>query len=346
MSVTRPRSIKINKIKDIETTTNLGCPIRVDVTANQVGKPVVHHQRFPGGGVAVAGSVSPRPPSSAYFSGGSPHVDTSIHSPTSPNTFQAGESPRSSTLVATHTRERSSDQEDKNRSLRSPRLVHETSAHDSGHLGYTVAHYDDRARSPPSHQSTTITTHRYFGDNEDGRARPGDSTVDSGLGSYSTTSPRSHRYFETEPSSTEHEWGKSSNPPPPLPKSSPPGDTSTFEMARSTEVKLYHDNQGSLRPATIKTQDLVTYEGDGGDAGLVHEQGYDYRVTSDSTTPHLHQIEGTRRIEEQQLSPAPIGDLPRNYEEPPMDELNKTRELQSVPIDSTVLQKPVFEEQK
>jgi hypothetical protein len=226
-------------------------------------------------------------------------------------------------------------------------LVHETSARGgTGSLGYTVAQYDHSSRSPPPHHqtSTTITSHRYFGDSEDLRARQGDSTVDSGLGSYNATSPRPHRYFEAE--STHHE-----EHPPPLPKSPPPNDDSPsnqFEMTRSAEVRLYHDEKGSLRPSTIKTQDLTSYVGPidvGNDR--IEERGYDYRVTSDSSTPHLHQIETSRRAVEQQISPAPLGDLPpRDYEQPPIiDQLSKSKELHGVPIDSALHQRPAFEEQ-
>lgn len=264
--------------------------------------------------------------------------------------FQTHESPRSPKLVAAHTRDRSSDQEDRQRSvLRSPRLVHQTSEHG----GYTVAQYGDAARSPPPpvhqhhQQSTTITTHRYFGDDDARGARPGDSTVDSGLGSYNATSPRPHRYFEAaEPSTThdQHEWRKSTSPPP-LPKSPPPADepsSAQFEMTRSAEVRLYKDSEGNLRPATIKTQDLTTYGGEVGTGGKIQEQGYDYRVTSDSTAPHL------RRLAEQQISPAPLGDIPprNDYEEPPIDELNRSRELHGVPIENAILQRPAYEEQQ
>jgi hypothetical protein len=121
-------------------------------------------------------------------------------------------------------------------------------------------------------------------------------------------------------------------------------------MTRSAEVRLFKDSEGSLRPATIKTQDLTTYGGpaESGHGDRIQEQGYDYRVTSDSTAPHLRQIEASRRLAEQQISPAPLGDLPpRDYEEPPVvDELNKSKELHGVPIESALVQRPAFEEQK
>lgn len=173
-------------------------------------------------------------------------------------------------------------------------------------------------------------------------ARPGDSTVDSGLGSYSATSPKPHRYFEAEPSPGEQEWQQKVNAPPPLPKSPPPDDQSAaFEMTRSAEVKLYHDEDGSLRPATIKTQDLISYNTPPGSVS-VPEHGYDYRVTSESTSPYPKQI-GGRRVE---ISPRPMGDLPHDYAEPPTDQLHKTSELHTVPLDNAILQRPVYMEQR
>ncbi|KAI6227102.1 BMA-FLN-2, isoform d [Aphelenchoides besseyi] len=333
-----------------------GCPIRVDINEKSIGKqvsaPVVHPHRFTGSAVGVAGGTSPRPPSSAYFSASSPQVDTS---PTSP-VYQQRESPRSPSLVAAHTRDKSSDEERTRSTLRSPRLVH------GANLGYTVAHYGEGTeyqKSPPSHPPSDAPR-RYFGDPTDLRDtashartdyRAGESTVDSGLGSYSATSPRPHRYFEsdTRSSSREPEWRRSvheSNVPPSHAPPAPPQEDTQFEMTRSAEVRLYRDGEGNAHPTAVKTQALTSHTGP--TTGGVSESGYDYRVTSDSSAIRPSRDQHRRIEQSSQFSPAPIGDVePRpDYAEPPIEfsSLNRTNEFKSVPLDNAIDQRPIEEE--
>ncbi|KAI6210499.1 BMA-FLN-2, isoform d [Aphelenchoides besseyi] len=333
-----------------------GCPIRVDINEKSIGKqvsaPVVHPHRFAGSTVGVAGGTSPRPPSSAYFSAGSPQVDTS---PTSP-AYQQRESPRSPSLVAAHTREKSSDEEQTRSALRSPRLVH------GANLGYTVAHYGegtDYQKSSPTHPSSDAPR-RYFGDPADLRDtashtrtdyRAGESTVDSGLGSYSATSPRPHRYFEsdTRSSSREPEWRRSvheSNVPPSHAPPAPPQEDTQFEMTRSAEVRLYRDDEGNAHPTAVKTQALTSHSGP--TTGGVSESGYDYRVTSDSSAIRPSRDQHRRIEQSSQFSPAPIGDVePQpDYAEPPIEfsSLHRTNEFTSVPLDNAIDQRPIEEQ--
>ncbi|KAI6243820.1 BMA-FLN-2, isoform d [Aphelenchoides fujianensis] len=334
-----------------------GCPIRVDVNAKGVGKPVsapvVHPHRFEGHSAGVAGSTSPRPPSSAYFSAGSPHVDTS---PTSP-AYQTRESPRSPSLVAAHTRDRSSDQEERNRAgLRSPRLVHDANTT----VGYTVAHYGEGKEQQSPAAPPADRSRRYFGDPTDLRDTPphstrtdyrgvgGESTVDSGLGSYSATSPRPHRYFESDVRSSprEPEWRRSGHEPAvPTHPPPPPEDSTQVEMTRSAEVRLYRDAEGATHPTAVKTQGITTYTSP--KSGEVPaESGFDYRVTSDSSAVRPQSREHHRRYESPAHYSAPRGEPRPDYAEPPTEEtaLLRTDEIKAIPLDAAVDRRPVEEE--
>ncbi|CAD5230269.1 unnamed protein product [Bursaphelenchus okinawaensis] len=142
-----------------------GCPIQVDVNSKHVGKPLSHAVHHKSGGVAVAGASSPAPstiergPSSAYFSGGSPQIDTSFQSPVSP-LFQSQHSPRSPILV-----QRSSEGQyaTGDQGLKSPRLVDLARADQAGRMGYTVAQYGEGQEG----NSESYRTSRYFGDSTD-----------------------------------------------------------------------------------------------------------------------------------------------------------------------------------
>lgn len=286
-----------------------------------MGKPLSHpvHPRV-SGGVGVAGAPSPAPssiergPSSAYFSGGSPQVDTSFQSPASP-LFQSQLSPRSPGLIRSHVRNTSIEES----SLKSPKLVESSKP---GHLGYTVAHYG-QGEEPSTY---SIQTKRYFGDEykpgdykqeykagdykspeyktADLRSPHADSTVDSGVGSTVTK----HRYFEASdqrPSKAEPEWRKSLlEQPPPVPKSPLPEESTQLQMTRSAEVKLYQDEHGVKQPSHVKTEELGYKTG-----GRDGEEGYDYRITSE-------RVRDIGRPQQSQASPAPIGDVPpsKSYE--------------------------------